>query len=251
MEPTNETAWHVRVGDQPFADFLAALHHADDAGRQARLGEQLDQAGAGQRRLLGGLEDERVAAGDGDRHHPQRDHRREIERRNADDDAERFAHDVAIDIARDVRQRLAHQQRGNAAGELDDVDAAAQRSPRPRSAACRSRGRCQSASSIEVRLQQFADSGTATRARSGDGVARQPGKAAAAAAQASSTCSGDASRTSATTSRGVGGIADLTRHLAGAGHALAGDKVGPKQLAIGSRCCLSKSCGISLSLDCT
>ena len=40
--------------------------------------------------LLGRLEDERVAAGDRHGRHPQRDHHREVERRDAGDDAERL-----------------------------------------------------------------------------------------------------------------------------------------------------------------
>src|SRR6516162_1095244 len=47
-----------------------------------RLGTE--PAFCGHWRLLGRLEDERVPTGDGDRHHPQRNQRREIERRNAD-----------------------------------------------------------------------------------------------------------------------------------------------------------------------
>ena len=36
-------------------------------------------------------------------------------------------HDIAVDVAGDVGQRLAHQLRGDAAGKLDDVDAAPHR----------------------------------------------------------------------------------------------------------------------------
>ena len=142
----------------------------------------------------------RVAAGDGERHHPQRDHRREVERRNADDDAERLEDDVAVHVARDVGQRPAHEQRRDAAGELDDVDAAAQRAAR-----------------LAEQLAVLADDQprrgrrSALRAARGSGRGRGPGRAAASlarrgrppprAAQASSTCSGDASRTAATSSR--------------------------------------------------
>ena len=35
----------MRVGDEPFAYFLAALHHADDARRQAGISEQLRRVG--------------------------------------------------------------------------------------------------------------------------------------------------------------------------------------------------------------
>ena len=120
----------MRVGDEPFAYFLAPLHHADDTRRQAGIREHLDESGAGERCLLGGLEEERVPAGDGDRHHPQRNQGREIERRNADHHTHRFADGMAVDIPRNVGQRLSHQLGGNAAGKFDDVKPAPQRAVR-------------------------------------------------------------------------------------------------------------------------
>ena len=120
----------MRVGDEPFAYFLAPLHHADDTRRQAGISEQLHESGAGERCLLGRLEEERVPAGDGDRHHPQRNQGREIERRNADHHTHRFADGMAVDIPRNVGQSLSHQLGGNAAGKFDDVKPAPQRAAR-------------------------------------------------------------------------------------------------------------------------
>jgi len=66
----------------------------------------------------GSRSDEGVAAGDGDREHPQRHHRREIERRDAGDHAQRRVFAPAVDIAADVHRVLALEQMRNAAGEF-------------------------------------------------------------------------------------------------------------------------------------
>ena len=71
--------------------------------------------------------------------HPQRHHRREVERRDADADADRMADGFAIDVAGDVLERLAHDQRRHAAGELDHFDAALHATPALRRASCRAR----------------------------------------------------------------------------------------------------------------
>ena len=80
-----------------------------------------------ERHLFRGLQDERVAADDRDREHPERNHGREIERRDARADADRMANGLAINLAGDVGERLAHDQAGHAAGELDHLDAAMDR----------------------------------------------------------------------------------------------------------------------------
>ena len=58
------------------------------------------------------------------REHPQRHHRGKIERRDADAHAERLQHRLAIHAARDVLQRVAHEQRRHAAGVFDILHAA-------------------------------------------------------------------------------------------------------------------------------
>ena len=55
---------------------------------------------------------------------PQRDHRREVERRDAGDDAERLAHRVDVDAGAGAFGVLALEQVRDAAGELDDLEAA-------------------------------------------------------------------------------------------------------------------------------
>ena len=59
--------------------------------------------------------------------HPQRNHRREVERGDAGDDAERLAHRVNIDAARDVVGKLALLRMRRTAGEFAYLDAAQHR----------------------------------------------------------------------------------------------------------------------------
>jgi hypothetical protein len=103
---------------------LVAVHDVEDAVGQAGLLPQLGDEERRRRVLLGRLEHERVAAGDRDREHPHRHHRREVERRDAGDDAERLADRVDVDAGRDLLGELALEQVRDAAGELDDLEAA-------------------------------------------------------------------------------------------------------------------------------
>ena len=132
----------MRVGDEPFADFLAPLHHADDARRQAGIGEHLHESGAGERCLLGRLEEERVPAGDGDRHHPQRNQGREIERRNADHHTHRFADGDGSRHPAKCRSESVPSSGRECRRQIRRRQARAAASRAPRSTACRFRGRC-------------------------------------------------------------------------------------------------------------
>ena len=124
VEPTKETAFT-----------LGCVSRASTASRPpwTRLSTPLGRPAcssnsatlmARERHLLARLEDEGVAAGDGDGIHPERHHGREVEGRDAGADAERLADGLAVNAAGDVLQRLAHEQGRHAAGELDHLDAA-------------------------------------------------------------------------------------------------------------------------------
>ena len=121
---------HQGMRQERIDALLVAVHDVEDPLGQPRLHQQLAQPDGRQRDLFRGLQDERVAADDRDREHPERDHRREVERRDARADADRVADRLAVDLPGDVRQRLAHDQAGHAAGELDDLDAALDRRSR-------------------------------------------------------------------------------------------------------------------------
>jgi hypothetical protein len=101
------------VGEDGVDRVLAAVDDVEDAvGQACPLVEGGDEVG-GRRVALGRLEDEGVAGRDGDGVHPQRHHRREVERRDARDDA-----------AGDLIREGALQHVTEAAGELHDLAAA-------------------------------------------------------------------------------------------------------------------------------
>ncbi len=104
--------------------FAAAVHDVQYAFGQPGLLQQSGDLDGCERDLLAGLQHEGVAAGDGHRIHPERHHAGEVERRDAGADAQRLANGLAINAARDVLQRFAHQERRHAARELDHLDAA-------------------------------------------------------------------------------------------------------------------------------
>ena len=88
------------------------------------LVQQLGEEDRRRRVLLGRLEDERVAARDRVGEHPHRHHRREVERRDAGDDAERLADLVDVDAGRDLLAEAALEQVRDAARELEVLEAA-------------------------------------------------------------------------------------------------------------------------------
>ena len=93
------------------------------AGRPASVISSASRIGTA-RIALGRLQDEGVADGDRRRKLPQRDHGREVERRDAGDDAEGLAEGVDVDAGPGALGVLALLEMGDAGAELDDLDAA-------------------------------------------------------------------------------------------------------------------------------
>ncbi len=122
--PTKPTALMSGCSRMRVDGFLVAVHDLEHARRQAGLEEQLGQPHRHRRVALGGLEDERVAARQRGAGLPQRDHRREVERGDARDHAERLAQRVHVDAGAGALGVLALDQVRDADGELDDLDAA-------------------------------------------------------------------------------------------------------------------------------
>jgi len=102
---------------------LAAVYHVEHAGRHTGFQRQLHQQHRGQRVLLGRLEDEGVTAGNRHREHPQRNHRREVERSNPGAHADGLAQGVGIDTTGDVFSELAHLQGADGASVLHHFQA--------------------------------------------------------------------------------------------------------------------------------
>lgn len=114
----------VRVLQEPVHGHLVAVQDVEDAVREARLGEQLGDLQGRRGVLLARLEDEGVAGRDGDREHPHRHHGREVEGRDARDDAHRLADRRHVDPVRHLGGELALELGGDAAGQVDDLQAA-------------------------------------------------------------------------------------------------------------------------------
>ena len=85
------------VGEQNVDNFLVTVDHVEHTRGQSRFEEQLGQAQRDGGVTLGGLEDEGVTGGEGGAGLPQRDHRGEVEGRDAGNDAERLTHGVHVD----------------------------------------------------------------------------------------------------------------------------------------------------------
>lgn len=115
---------HRGVVQQGVHSLLVTVHDIDDVGWQARLAPQLRHGIGCGGILLGGLDDDRIAGGDGDRNEPHRHHRREVERRDHADDAERLQQGVGVDIGGHALGMPALEQVWDAAGEFDNLQAA-------------------------------------------------------------------------------------------------------------------------------
>ena len=92
----------VGMDDQRRAGRLAeAVDDVDDARREAGLEGQLGHAQGGQRRLLGGLHDDGVAAGQGRAPLPGQHQQREVPGDDLADDADRLPQRVGQEVAAD------------------------------------------------------------------------------------------------------------------------------------------------------
>ena len=123
-EPTKPIAWTRGSVSSVSTASLSPLTTLRMPGGRPGLEEQLGDPHRHRRIALRRLEDEGVAAGDRRRALPQRDHRREVERRDAGDDAERLAQRIEIDAGAGAVAELALHQVRDAAGELDHLEPA-------------------------------------------------------------------------------------------------------------------------------
>src|SRR5262249_797823 len=117
---------NLRMIAESVDDVGATVDEIDDAFGQAGLLEEFVDAVHGERNALGGLEDEGVSTGDGVGQKPERNHRREVEGDDGGDHAERLADERFVDARRDVFKVVALHHHGDAAGDFNVFDAAAQ-----------------------------------------------------------------------------------------------------------------------------
>ena len=112
-----------RMLEQNLRLIAARGDQVEHAVGQARFLPKFGNAHGGLRRKAGGLQHHAVSAGDADGSHPSlRNHGREIPRRDAGEDAQRFAELHRVITGGDIHQRLALHHLGRAAGELDNLD---------------------------------------------------------------------------------------------------------------------------------
>ena len=113
-----------RVIEERINRGLAAVDQVDDALRKACLMDEFDEARGREWHAIAGLQHNCVAGGDGVGKEPQRDHQREIERRDDRGDPQGLANHDFVDAGRDVFQRVALHEHRNSAGDLDVFNAA-------------------------------------------------------------------------------------------------------------------------------
>ncbi len=101
----------------------------DTVGQPAVLVDQVEDELLGEGHLLGGLEHERVAAGDREGQEPERHHHREVERTDGRADPHRLADGFAVDGRGDVLEHPALHGLRDGAGGLDHLDRAAHLGP--------------------------------------------------------------------------------------------------------------------------
>ncbi len=112
------------VGEEFVDGGLVALQDVEDPGRESGFGPEFGHPDRGGGVLLGRLEDDGVAGGDGDGEEPHRDHGGEVERGDDPDRADGLAEGGDVDVGGGVFGHAAFEQVGDAAGEFDDFLAA-------------------------------------------------------------------------------------------------------------------------------
>ncbi len=98
------------------------MNHLEYAFGRAGLFKQLRQSRRRQWILLGRFEDKGVTAGNGHWEHPQRNHCREVERRNTGTHTQRLGKRVGINFAGNILYGFAHHHGWNISRVLDHFD---------------------------------------------------------------------------------------------------------------------------------
>ena len=98
---------------------FAAMNNVQDTGWNASFYRQFDQAHGHHRVLLRRLEHKSIAGGNGHREHPQRNHGRKVERRNARTDTQRLQKGVGVHATGHIVGQFAQLQVADAGSVLD------------------------------------------------------------------------------------------------------------------------------------
>ncbi len=111
------------VGEDGVDGDLVSLNYVEDTVGEAGVLEHLGEEDGGAGVALAGLEDEGVAAGEGDGEHPHGDHGGEVEGRDAGDDSEGLAEGPAVDAGTHLLGELAFEELRDAGGKFDVFEA--------------------------------------------------------------------------------------------------------------------------------
>ena len=112
----------ARMADEGLSDVALARQQRERVGRHAGLAQRADQLVGATWRLLGRLEDDRVARGEGSRGHARRDRDREVPGRDDGGHATRPVRELVV-LARYLHERSAGLERHGAARVvLEEVD---------------------------------------------------------------------------------------------------------------------------------
>ncbi len=111
-----------RVGEERVDRGRIAVDEVERSRRKPRFRDQPSEEGRGKRNALGRLQDEAVAADEGQWPHPERDHHREVEGGDAGHDPYRLAEERRVHSGRDVLEEVALHRRGGRRGELRRLD---------------------------------------------------------------------------------------------------------------------------------
>ena len=114
---------HIVVDDR-VNRFFVAVHDLQDAFWQACLFHQFGQHQRHGRVAFRRFEDKGVAAGDGGREHPHRDHGGEVERGDARADAKGLLHGIHVDAGTCAVGEVTFQQLGRADAVFHNFEAA-------------------------------------------------------------------------------------------------------------------------------
>src|SRR5262249_23259176 len=115
---------YARIGEQHVDRFLVAVDDVEHALRQPSFEKQFGDAQRHRRIALRRFENESIAASNGRSAFPQWNHCREIKWRDAGNDSEWLAHGEEVNPRSGALAEFTLHQVWNAAGELDDFEAA-------------------------------------------------------------------------------------------------------------------------------
>src|SRR5262249_3429130 len=114
---------HSRIGEQLVNRVLGAVYEVQHSSRKSGFIGEFDETHRGAWNFVGRLQHKRIAAGDRHWEHPQRNHEREVERSDADANADGMPGRPGVDARADTIDGVTHHQCWNTTGKLNTLDA--------------------------------------------------------------------------------------------------------------------------------